>query len=611
MDIYVNLLRYLSTEFKTRVSSIMKKVDYIIKAVFVTFLLSAIVVFLFALFGNSVQGETSTGNFDYYELAEDWTLISNNQGTTQTVSLPFTLQKPHDTAITLSHKLPDSVRNGMHFCFRSTRQDVVISVNGEVRADYRADNYEVKHNVPVSAYVIGELYDKDASGTITIEITLKESSSSKLNVLTYAYGNNIWYPYITNNITLTAVAITSIFTGLFCIIGYLIIRKRISSTKSVLYLAETIIVIGFWILSESEIRQLLFHSPSLSNIFAFVFIEIGAAFGAMYFNEVQGHRYDKVYIALEAAALFQVSLNTILNFTGLSDYYNTLVFSHIISGLILLCSFVTIIIDIRTARIKEYSTTAFGMLFLIISCFFELIFFYVSSPFGLGVFLSIGLIILLAATILQTIVDAVKRSENRRLYSEKMTKMTFRTIASTIDAKDEYTGGHSERVGEYAGMICSKIMEKEHLSDADIERIKYIGKMHDIGKIGVPDKVLNKNGRLTDEEFEVMKSHTVIGSEIVGNIDNVEGLDDGVRHHHERYDGKGYPDGLKGEQISLFARILCLADCYDAMTTDRVYRKRLPKEKVIEEIEFNKGKQFDPEIAEVVLQMIKNGDLEG
>ncbi|MBP3856633.1 MAG: HD-GYP domain-containing protein [Ruminiclostridium sp.] len=589
----------------------MKKVDYAIKSIFVAFLLAAIAVFIFAIFGDAVKGEVSIGNFDYYELSDNWTLISQNKGTSQIISLPFTLEKDHDTAIILSNKLPDSVRSGMHFCFRSTRQDVVISVNGEVRADYRADNYDVKHSVPVSAYVIGDLYDEDASGEITLEITLKESSSTKLNTLTYAYGNNIWYPYVTNNLTLTAVAIASIFAGLFCIIGYLIIRRKVSISKSVLYLAETIIVIGFWVLSESEIRQLIFRSPSLSNIFAFVFIEIGASFGAMYFNEVQSHRYDKVYVVLEAAALFQVSLNTIFNFMGIADYYNTLILSHIISGFILLWCFIAIVNDIRTKRIKEYSITAFGMLFLIIACVFELIFFYIASPLGLGVFLSIGLIILLAATILQTTVDAVKRSEERRINSEKMTRMTFRTIASTIDAKDEYTGGHSERVGEYAGMICEKIWEKEHLTEADVERIKYIGKMHDIGKIGVPDKVLNKNGQLTDEEFEVMKSHTVIGSEIIGNIDNVDGLNDGVRHHHERYDGKGYPDGLKGVDISLFARILCLADCYDAMTTDRVYRKRLPKEKVIEEISFNKGKQFDPDLADIVLQMIETGELEG
>ena len=129
--------------------------------------------------------------------------------------------------------------------------------------------------------------------------------------------------------------------------------------------------------------------------------------------------------------------------------------------------------------------------------------------------------------------------------------------------------------------------------------------MHDIGKIGVPDRVLNKNGRLTEEEFDKMKNHTVIGYNIIQNIDYIPGLKEGVRSHHERWDGTGYPDGLAGDNISIFARILCLADSYDAMTTDRVYRKKLSRDQVISEITQNRGKQFDPHLADVFLKMIE------
>ena len=131
--------------------------------------------------------------------------------------------------------------------------------------------------------------------------------------------------------------------------------------------------------------------------------------------------------------------------------------------------------------------------------------------------------------------------------------------------------------------------------------------MHDIGKIGVPDSVLNKNGRLTDEEFELMKKHTIIGYDILKNIDYIPNLREGVRSHHERWDGRGYPDGLKGEQIPLFARILCIADSYDAMTTDRVYRKKLDKATVLSELEKNSGKQFDPDLSKIFIGMINSG----
>ena len=152
-----------------------------------------------------------------------------------------------------------------------------------------------------------------------------------------------------------------------------------------------------------------------------------------------------------------------------------------------------------------------------------------------------------------------------------------------------------------------EIAEDYGLTKQDVASIAYIGRMHDIGKIGVPDSVLNKNGRLTDEEFELMKKHTIIGYDILKNIDYIPNLREGVRSHHERWDGRGYPDGLKGEQIPLFARILCIADSYDAMTTDRVYRKKLDRETVLSELVKNQGKQFDPELSNVFIDMIDRG----
>lgn len=589
----------------------MKNYNLIVKTSLISFLIAAVCIFIYAFLGETMNSEPYTGNFEINELSSGWRLTGSDGTVLENVTLPYSSPNRRAGTVTLSNTLPGTVHSGMCLSFRSIRQNVEIYINGELRAEYKAENFTPKQMIPISAFVMTDLSDSDASGTIDIAVTSMDNGTEKYSSVTYAYGNNVWFPYITGNVILVSVAAASILVGLICIIGFAVIRKKVQFSKSVLYLAETIIVIGFWILSESEIRQLFLKTPSLSSIFAFIFIEIAAAFGAMYFNEVQGHRYDRLYVVLQSLVLIQVTVNTVLNFTGVICYYETLFISHILTGATLVCSFGSIINDIRSGEIRKYSMTALGMLLMICLCTLELVNFYIGSPLGLGVFLSIGLLVLLAATIMQAVADAIKRSEEKRLYSEKMTKMTFRTIASTIDAKDEYTGGHSERVGNYAALICSRIKEKEQLTAADIDRIQYIGKMHDIGKIGVPDKVLNKNGRLTDEEYELMKKHTVIGSDIIGNIDNVEGLNDGVRHHHERYDGKGYPDGLKGKGISLFARVLCLADCYDAMTTDRVYRKRLPKEKVIEEIERNRGTQFDPGLADIVLQMIRSGELEG
>ena len=187
--------------------------------------------------------------------------------------------------------------------------------------------------------------------------------------------------------------------------------------------------------------------------------------------------------------------------------------------------------------------------------------------------------------------------------NDQINRMTFETIeaiSSTIDAKDEYTKGHSNRVAEYSVIIAREVgINEEKLSD-----IRYIALLHDIGKIGVPDSILKKKGRLTDEEYEEMKHHTVAGETILSGVETIPDLMVGAKYHHERFDGKGYPSGLKGEDIPFIARIIAVADAFDAMTTDRVYRKRLPPEVVMSELEKGKGTQFDPQIVQVFINYL-------
>ncbi len=140
----------------------------------------------------------------------------------------------------------------------------------------------------------------------------------------------------------------------------------------------------------------------------------------------------------------------------------------------------------------------------------------------------------------------------------------------------------------------------------DLDRIYYIALLHDCGKIGVPDNILGKPDRLTDEEYEIIKSHTIRGGEILRSFKSLENVGEGALYHHERYDGKGYPEGRVGEDIPLIARMICVADSYDAMNTNRVYRKKLTKEDIINEIEVNKGRQFDPVIADIMLDLLRN-----
>ncbi|MCH5324842.1 MAG: HD-GYP domain-containing protein [Eubacterium sp.] len=199
----------------------------------------------------------------------------------------------------------------------------------------------------------------------------------------------------------------------------------------------------------------------------------------------------------------------------------------------------------------------------------------------------------------------LKKLNEKNEQINRMTMQTISTIANTLDAKDTYTNGHSERVSTYATMIAKEL----GLSDEEVDNICLVALLHDIGKVGVPDSVLNKPGRLTDEEFELMKQHTVAGSEIMKDIDSIPDVTVGARYHHERYDGRGYPDGLQGDDIPLIARIIAVADAYDAMTSNRVYRQHLTGEQVMAELEKGTGTQFDPAISRIMIRMMKDGTM--
>lgn len=199
--------------------------------------------------------------------------------------------------------------------------------------------------------------------------------------------------------------------------------------------------------------------------------------------------------------------------------------------------------------------------------------------------------------------EVEKKTQKLNNYSYKLERMTdevMHALASTIDAKDKYTNGHSVRVAEYSKLIAKHL----NMSEQEQNHIYRIGLLHDIGKIGVPDDIINKTERLDDDEYAIIKTHPTIGAEILSKMSELPNIVIGAKYHHERYDGRGYPEGLSGENIPLVARIIGVADAYDAMTSNRSYRKVLPQQIVRNEILKGKGTQFDPVFAEIMIRVI-------
>lgn len=200
----------------------------------------------------------------------------------------------------------------------------------------------------------------------------------------------------------------------------------------------------------------------------------------------------------------------------------------------------------------------------------------------------------------------VRYARRRQREYQDILEQSLQTFAGTIDAKDKYTKGHSLRVARYSRELAKRM----GMSFQEQEHIYYVALMHDIGKIGVPDQILNKPGKLDPEERKVIQTHPEIGAQILKNFTALEGISDGAKYHHERFDGGGYCEGIAGEDIPLVARIICVADTYDAMSSERCYRKPLGKKEIESELKNCSGTQFDPNIVPHILDMIEDGTAE-
>lgn len=197
-------------------------------------------------------------------------------------------------------------------------------------------------------------------------------------------------------------------------------------------------------------------------------------------------------------------------------------------------------------------------------------------------------------------IRTMRQLKDMNVVFEKYYIQFAEVLKNTVEAKDNYTKGHSDRVAYYSVLLANYL----ELPADEVETIRLAGLFHDIGKIGISDTILQKPAKLTEQEYEHIKMHPVIGANILASSDILKDIIPGVRHHHERYDGKGYPDGFKGENIPFVARLLAVCDTFDAVTSRRAYRDNLPLETAINILTENKGTQFDTKLVDAFLKTI-------
>lgn len=564
-----------------------------------------VILMVIAAIDKDTTGEASTGSFEAGDFSTDWTIMFH--GERQTVDLPMNLDCEKGDEVILSKDLPNDLSDGMSIMMRASMEDVSVYIGGKLREVYSSNSIEGLSYYPPSAYIVTQVGSEDAGKDIALHLTIKNKGT--LNPISLSHGNNGWFEVLRNSLLMIAIATFVLLCGITISLSAFISGKGYK-TEAAGYLGLLIFDAALWLISESVIRQLVFNRASMSQYFSYLSFELIAPFACMYFDAVQHKIYHRRYLVMESVCLTAIIVNVILDAGDILKMFQTVPVCHVLAGISSIVVIINIITDYRHDRLKSYKISGIGTLIFLLMAFVELTRFYIPVSVVFGTYLSLGLIGLMVATLMQTINDVLKEYREREKKKTAMTISTIETIAGAIDARDEYTGGHSERVGLYSQRLAREMAADYELSEEDIVRIHYIGLVHDIGKIGVADNVLNKSGKLSDEEFTLMRRHTEIGYEIMTNLGSeIDGLLDGIRHHHERFDGDGYPDKLSGTDIPLVARILALADSYDAMTSNRVYRKRLTDEEVREELVRCSGTQFDPALTEIFIRLLDKGEL--
>ncbi len=491
---------------------------------------------------------------------------------------------------------------------RGSLQNVRFFIDGKLRSEYDTKDSRPFGSDSVSRYIFCKTSMEDAGKELRIELTSNsERYSGVVNEILCGDKTDIWAYIYSMYGTETLIAFIILFAGIITVLLSVALSIAYKTRIYLIYLGWCMVLGAVWMIGESKLRQLMVPNASALASLCFVALMLCPVPLLLYVDGVQQGRYRKLFSLIECAALLNLLVSSILQFSERADYLETLFWAQVIMGCACVCVMITFFLDYRIGRIRDYYLIVVGLMIAMMTAVMESISVYFVISLS-GIFLGAGLLILLVFTIIMTVKDIrdleSKRQkdqlENRRKQTEIMTLQMIQAMSTMIEAKDEYTSGHSHRVAEYSGLIAKELGWNEK----DAENIKNAAYLHDIGKIGIPDTILNKPTKLLDAEYEIIKKHPVMGSDILKNITLIEHADDVARYHHERYDGHGYPEGLAGEEIPIQARIVSIADSYDAMNSRRIYRKALSEHVIRKEISENRGRQFDPVVTDAFLRLM-------
>lgn len=581
------------------------------RIIFYIAMIAILVVFIAAeIVYPSERAETSQEKNLIYHGTFVW---EKEDGTQEKIAVPGKYEVPAGETMTIVTTFPNNYKD-TSIAIRSSLQSVRFYVDGKLRTEYDTANTRPFGKDSASRYVFCPTYTRDAGRELKIELTSNTANySGVVNPVYSGDKADIWAFVFRSNGMESLIALFILFTGIITILFSFALRITYRTKFDIEYLGWCMLMGATWMIGESKLRQLWIPNVSILAALCFIIVMICPLGILLYVDTVQKSRYHRIYRWIELAACINFVVSVTLQLTGKADFIEALPASHVVLSVTFVAIFVTFIRDMLHGGSRGYHLALVGMVIALVSVLIEMVSVYFVVTIS-GLFIGIGLVILLFLNLIRTVrsvrnlerLRQKKELESRRRQTERISLQTIKTLSVTVETKNVYTNGHSQRVADYSALIAGAL----GWDDKRINNLRNAAYMHDVGMIGIPDSIVNKPTRLTEEEYAIIQRHTLIGADILKDITLIEHVAEVAHYHHERYDGTGYPEGLSGEEIPIEARIVAVADSYDAMNSKRIYRNALEKEKIIEELESCSGTQFDPVIAELFVRLIREGKVD-
>ena len=581
------------------------------RIIFYIAMIAILVVFIAAeIVYPSERAETSQEKNLIYHGTFVW---EKEDGTQEKIAVPGKYEVPAGETMTIVTMFPNNYKD-TSIAIRSSLQSVRFYVDGKLRTEYDTANTRPFGKDSASRYVFCPTYTRDAGRELKIELTSNTANySGVVNPVYSGDKADIWAFVFRSNGMESLIALFILFTGIITILFSFALRITYRTKFDIEYLGWCMLMGATWMIGESKLRQLWIPNVSILAALCFIIVMICPLGILLYVDTVQKSRYHRIYRWIELAACINFVVSVTLQLTGKADFIETLPASHVVLSVTFVAIFVTFIRDMLHGGSRGYHLALVGMVIALVSALIEMVSVYFVVTIS-GLFIGTGLVILLFLNLIRTVrsvrnlerLRQKKELESRRRQTERISLQTIKTLSVTVETKNVYTNGHSQRVADYSALIAGAL----GWDDKRINNLRNAAYMHDVGMIGIPDSIVNKPTRLTEEEYAIIQRHTLIGADILKDITLIEHVAEVAHYHHERYDGTGYPEGIAGEEIPIEARIVAVADSYDAMNSKRIYRNALEKEKIIEELESCSGTQFDPVIAELFVRLIREGKVD-